>query len=116
MSIVNIKVSLNTDDSSIEENTKALLIDNVIKYKEKDETSVILNLDNNTLIRENNELRLEYLFEKDKVTEGKILIKEYNRPVLVNIKTHSIKNDNKDIEFIFEVEDKKFNYHIEVIE
>ena len=116
MSIRKIKVSLESEESKFQETVKALFQDNILKYKEKGETTVILNLEKNTFLRENNQLKLEYQFDTEKETEGKIYSKELNRSVIVTVKTDEIKKEKNDIEIVFEVEEKKFKYHIEVIE
>ena len=112
MSKVKIKVTIN---SEVQETT-ALYQDGIYKYKEKDNTTVVLNTKDDSLQRENNDLKMNYLWKEQEETEGMINIKEYNRIVKVNIKTERIKKTSAIIEIIFSVENNPFTYSLEVQE
>ena len=62
---INIKVSIsdNTNNDSYE--IKSIIQDEIIKYKEKDNTLVKYDLNKNILTRENDNLRMEYVFNKE---------------------------------------------------
>ena len=108
-----VKLKNNYIDDSI--NTQAIISDNKIKYKEKDNTKVILDLNNKELIRENNELYMKYIFNEKKETDGIIDIKELNRKILLKIKTKKYRINNNIINIEFEIENDIFTYEIEEI-
>ena len=112
---IDIKVTIKNDleDSSYE--TSAIIHDGIIAYKEKDDTKVMYSLETNSLVRENDELRMDYLFDMSKKTNGTITIKEYNKDVYVSILTKKIERKNNDIEVHFSIEDKEFLYKVEEI-
>lgn len=115
MSKVKIRVSIQTEQEEQTYETTALFSDNILKYKEKDNTTVILNIENNELIRENQELKMHYYLDLNRETEGIILIKEFQKEILIKIKTQKIKRKKNDIEFVFQTEENHHKYHIEVL-
>ena len=111
---INIKVSIsdNTNNDSYE--IKSIIQDEIIKYKEKDNTLVKYDLNKNILTRENDNLRMEYVFNKENETEGTIFIKELNNNIKILINTNKlnrINNNTYEIELngTFEECDEKFN-------
>ena len=112
---LNILIRVINEDSTLEYNTIAILTDDVIKYKSKDNTLEMFDYNNYTLIRENKELRMEYKFEQNETTKGSVFVKKINHTVDVNIKTKKIERNNYDIDLEFSVEENTINYHIEVI-
>ena len=67
------------------------------------------------LTRENDNLYLEYEFNKDKVTKGTIISKELGYELYVNIKANEIVLDKNNICIEYCIEDKIYKYKIEVI-
>ena len=61
---INLKVSLKSDDKENIINVPGIISDNVLKYKEDENTLVKYNY-NNELIRENDNLLMKYQFVKD---------------------------------------------------
>lgn len=112
---LNILVKVKSDDSNTEYTTPAIFADEVIKYKSKDNTLEIFDYKNNILIRENNKLRMEYIFDIDKKTLGTIYIKELNNEMKLNIETNKIERNNNDLDIEFKIENNIINYHIEVV-
>jgi hypothetical protein len=110
-----VLVSVKNDDSNIEYKTTAILTDDVIKYKSEDNTTEIFDYINNKLTRENNELRMDYVFDLNKETKGTVFVKDLNRELEVNVKTNKIERNKNDIEIEFVVEDNTIKYRIEVI-
>ena len=111
---INIKVSIsdNTNNDSYE--IKSIIQDEIIKYKEKDNTLVKYDLNKNILTRENDNLRMEYVFNKGNETEGTIFIKELNNNIKILINTNKlnrINNNTYEIELkgTFEECNEKFN-------
>ena len=110
---INVTIKNEEEDNTI--STKAILQDSLLKYKENQETVVIYNYDKNSLVRENNDLRMDYLFDVDRNTEGCIFIKEIGQKIKVKIKTKKLVRKNNNIEIHFVVEGKDFLYKIEEI-
>ena len=112
---INVLIRVINEDSNIEYNTTAIFTDNVIKYKAKDETMEIFDYNAYKLLRENKELRMEYIFKENETTKGMIFSKELNHVVEVNINTKKIERNNFDILAEFEVENNNIKYQIEEI-
>ena len=112
---INIKVSIsdNTNNDSYE--IKSIIQDEIIKYKEKDNTLVKYDLNKNILTRENDNLRMEYVFNKGNETEGTIFIKELNNNIKILINTNKLNRINNNIDIEYVIEDNIFNYRIEEI-
>lgn len=109
---LNIKVTVINDEDRQSFITNAIIQDEVLKYKERDNTTVIYDYKNNSLFRENNELRMEYSFNNEK---GNIFIKELNKELNIDIKTKKIERKNNDIEIEYVMEKTNFLYKIEEI-
>ena len=94
---INIKVSIsdNTNNDSYE--IKSIIQDEIIKYKENDN------------------LRMEYVFNKENETEGTIFIKELNNNIKILINTNKLNRINNNIDIEYVIEDNIFNYRIEEI-
>ena len=95
-----IKVRVLIENSNIKEEFiyKAIYLydKDIIKYQEKDKTNVTLNRKDNILIRENNNIYMEYKFNKEHTTDGILLLKDIDKEFLLIIKTLLLeKSDNK---------------------
>lgn len=112
---IDIKVTISSDNNNNSYKIKSIIQDDIIKYREQDNTLVKYDLNKNLLIRENDNLRMEYLFDKDNVTEGNIFIKELNNNVNVLINTNKLDRINNNIDIEYVIEDNLFNYRIEEI-
>ena len=114
MFMYKIKAIITTNNETIQENTIGSFINGIISYKESDDTCVYLDITKNELIRENDSLKMHYIFNKDKNSRGTILVKEFGRPLDLIIKTTKVLRREKNIEIEFLVEGQIFNYKIEV--
>lgn len=118
MAKINIHTILKTQEKTYEYNVPAIFKEDerIIIYKEQDEqrTTTTFNYRTKELIRENDSLRMHYLFNKDKNSRGTILIKEFGRSFDLIIKTTKILRRENNIEIEFFVEGQPFNYQIEV--
>ena len=112
---IKLKVLIKSNDNNTEFETMAILQENLIKYKETDETTVVFDCNNLILTRENNELRMEYRFNEERPTTGKILVKDLNKELEIEIKTKKIERKGNDVKIQFIVENNEFLYHIEEI-
>lgn len=110
---VKIYITTNKEETSYE--TTTILCDGILKYRETDDTLVIFDMEKRTLIRENKDLKMTYIFEKNKKTEGYIIVKEFNKKIYLFIETKQIKINEVNVFIEFEVEDNKFIYRIEEI-
>lgn len=115
MSKESIKVTIKNSENNSSFETNAIIRDNIIKYKEDNNTIVKFNYDTNELTRENSELRMNYLFSNENPTTGTIFIKDLNKELELEIKTKRVQIKNNDIEIEFLVEENDFLYKIEVI-
>ncbi len=118
MSKMNIHTILKTQEKTYEYNVPAIFRDDdkIIIYKEQDEqrTTASFNYQTKELIRENDSLKMVYLFNKGKNSRGTIYIKELGRTFDLTLNTSDIKRNGQNIEIIFSVEGQPFNYKIEV--
>ena len=88
--------------------------DNESTYIEKDETKVIFNINNKTLIRNNSGLYMKYIFDDTKSTIGIIIVKDLNKTIKVKIKTKSISIEKNNIKINYELEDEDYIYIIDM--
>lgn len=118
MSKINIHAVLKTQEKTYEYDVPAIYRedDGIIIYKEKDDqrTTTSFNYRTKDLIRENDSLKMQYHFNKDKNGRGTIFVKELGRAFDLIIKTRKILRCGQNIEIDFLVEDQPFNYKIEV--
>ena len=112
---IKIKVSITNEEKENIEEVNAIYQDNIFKYQEDQKTKVILDLDKQILLRENKELKMKYIFQENKETDGIIESKELSKRIKVKIKTKKIERKENDIKITFQVEDQSFLYHIEVL-
>lgn len=115
MSKIAVKVNINSIYGEESYKVSAIFQDRVIKYLEKKDTTTKFDYRNNTLIRENSEFRMEYIFVKNKTTLGTILLKENNKKIEIPIKTEEIIKNNNNIKIKYEIDKNKFIYEIEEI-
>ena len=110
-----ILVTIKNEEEDTSYEVPAILQDCMIKYKEKNNTTVLYDYKKNKLVRENEDLRMDYLFDMHKQTEGIIKIKELGQVIKLIIETKKIERINHNIEIRFSIEKKDFLYKIEEI-
>ena len=108
-------IRLENDDKTDEFKTTAIIHDNLLKYKEKDNTTMIIDLEKNIIIRENNELKIEFPLSLSHKTKGSIYLKEFDKKLTVEITTKKIEKNNNDIEIQYKIEKQLFKYYMEEI-
>ena len=84
----------------------------VINYKELDNTNTYCDLNNNILIRDNDDLHMIYDFNNKK---GTILIKEFDREVEVLIENIDIERNKNNVRVSYSIENNDFLYELEVL-
>lgn len=108
----NITVSIkNSTEESLEKVT-AIIQNDILLYKTKDNTITKYNYKENTLIRENDEMQMKYIFDLKEETLGRIFIKDLNNYMNVKIKTEALKVNNHDIEIKFRIEEELFFFNV----
>lgn len=107
-------IRIKNNETTEELETIAIIHDNILKYKDND-TTMIMNYNELKLIRENNEIRINYPFSLKKKTIGTIELKDLNQTIEVNIKTNKIKINNNDIEINYTIDNQNFIYQVEEI-
>ena len=111
MSKIDIEVTVKNSEVTDSYKVKAIVQNNVIKYKEPDDTTVIFDYEENRLVRENDQMKMMYYFNEKE--NSIILIKDYNRHIDVDLKTKKIKKKDNNLEIEFEIDKEKFLYRIE---
>ncbi len=118
MSKVNIHAVLKTQEKIYDYIVPAIYKEDegIIIYKEKDSenTKTSFNYRTKELIRENASLNMNYHFNKDKNSQGTILIHGLGSTLTVTIKTIKLIRNDKNIEIEFLLEGQPFTYKIEV--
>ena len=84
----------------------------VINYKELDNTNTYYDLENNILIRDNDDLHMIYDFNNKK---GTILIKELEREIEVLIDNIDIERNKNNVRVSYSIENNDFLYELEVL-
>ena len=111
-----ISYEIRNKEEKVSSNTIGILQDNIVKYKEKDNTIVHYHYDENILERENDDIKLKYRFKVKEKTIGIIHIKDLKKDLKVEIITKSINKTNNSIEIHYQIEDNDYYYKLEVIE
>lgn len=112
---IKIKVSIRNELEDTSYEVPAIIQEENIKYKEPDETTVTYQYNNNTLLRENKELRMKYPFDLNRRTTGEIEVKELDQSMKIKIDTNKLERKKHNIEIDFSIEEKNFLYKIEEI-
>ena len=107
------KVSVINNDENIIFTTVCKKSNDMIMYIENDKlrTRTTYNYEKNVLRRRNDKYKIEYIFDKNKITEGIIETKEHK--VIVKIETKKMKIENDNIEIEFKVEGQAITYKVE---
>lgn len=87
---------------------------NEYRYTESNNTKVVFNLNNCSLIRKNNDLYMKYIFDEKKETLGRLKIKSLDKEIQVNIKTIEVNISDKKIEIKYQIENDIYIYEIEM--
>ena len=111
-----ISYEIRNKEEKLSSNTIGILQDNILKYIEKDNTSVHYHYNENILERENDDIKLKYTFKVKEKTIGIIHIKDLKKDLEVDIITKSINKTNNSIEIHYQIEDNDYYYKLEVIE
>lgn len=111
MSKINIIYKITNNDNIKSDKVRAIFLDGIITYNDGD-SLVKYNYNNNTLHRENNDLILDYDFNKEKAN---ILVKELNKKLTPILQTLNINRENNDIKIKYKLEEEIIEYEIKEI-
>ena len=105
------KVSLKTNDYEIHDDKTIDFVNNKINYIDDKDTSVLLDLSDKLLIRDNSSMYLEYDFSHEK---GYILIKEMNKELNIEIKVEKFIVEETKVEIVYKIENDSYTYIIDM--
>ena len=103
-----IKVIINEEELV----TESTITNDIIKYQEENGTNTTLDLNNNTLVRENNDIYMKYDFNKK---TGTLEVKELNKVLDLKINNVHIYRDEKVTEIKYNIDEEEFIYRVEVL-
>ena len=103
-----IKVIINEDELI----TESTITNDIIKYQEENGTNTTLDLNNNTLVRENNDIYMKYDFNKK---TGTLEVRELNKVLDLKINNVHIYRDEKVTEIKYNIDEEEFIYRVEVL-
>ena len=109
MSKIKIKAEIINNGDSTSYETQAIIQDDILKYTEDKFTKVIYNLEDHTLLRENEKIKIFYSFKNNK---GLIEVKELGKVIDIDIKVHDIKRDKNNIKVHYEIDKDEFIYKV----
>ena len=114
---ITIKVTLTTPEKTIKGTYNAIFHpeENSIVYKDQDNTTTKINLNEKKLRRENEDLFMEYLFEENKKTKGIVTVKTLKKTLELILNTKKIHQENQNIEINYILENDEYKYKLEVI-
>ncbi len=115
MSKIKINVIIKNNNDKINFNKAAILRENKIEYIEENNTITIFDFEKKQLIRNNDNIKMVYHFNKNKKTEGLITLKDNNATVTIIITTNKIERKDHDIRIEYSIEGEKFLYQIKEI-
>ncbi|MBQ3307774.1 MAG: hypothetical protein IJG68_06270 [Bacilli bacterium] len=109
---IKIKIVIQNSNETIENTTMGIYSQGVLKYLEEEKTKVTYHYKNHQLLRENDEYKMTFDFEKGNL---KTKLKEYQTELNIEIKNIIIKEDNKNIIIEYEIDKERFIYRIEEV-
>ena len=111
-----VKITLNNSTEKIENCVSAIVINNTIKYNDNGVVTILrINNDNVVMIRENNEYKIELLFDSKDNSEGTYFLKSHNVSYNLDIITKLLEySDNEiKIEYVLNNDTRFFKLKIE---
>lgn len=88
---------------------------NILKYQEPDNTHVIINLFNHSLIRENDKILMTFKFSLDSVTENEYLLKDMKKVLKIDIFTHKVDIRKNFYSVEYSINNDRFIYTVEFV-
>ena len=103
-----IKVIINEEELV----TESTITNDIIKYQEENGTNTTLDLNNNTLVRKNDDIYMKYDFNKK---TGTLEVRELNKVLDLKINNVHIYRDEKVTEIKYNIDEEEFIYRVEVL-
>ena len=113
MSKIKIKSEIINNDDTTSYETTAIIQDDILKYTEDNNTKVIYNLEDHTLLRENDQIKMFYSFKTEK---GLLEVKELGKCIDLDLKVHEITRNKNNIKVHYEIDKDEFIYQVGEIE
>ncbi len=107
-----LQISISSKESFTSYKVIALRTSQSIIYYEPDNTKVIFNFKENSLLRENIDFKMLLDFTKE---ESYILLKEINKKVFLKLKKVNVKLTKQKINIHYELNNINYKYKIEVL-
>lgn len=111
----NLHIVIENNSEKTQYETIGIVTNRFIKYKEKDGTMVMYNLIDNSLARENKDIKMNYVFSLEYLTQGTILIKAMNKELKLEIQTSLLRRNQNNLNIEYTIENEKFIYRIEEV-
>ena len=92
--------------------TDCIIENNIYKYKEENGTNVVLDINNNTLVRENNDIDMKYDFNNKK---GELIVKELDKVFNLDMNKVEISKSDNLIDIKYNIDEEVFDYRLEVL-
>ena len=105
-----IKVKIKNDEEEQENIYSSIFSENQIQYIEKKNTKVKVNRKDFIVTRENEDMKMEYIFKEKK---GSLFLKKYKRVLPIVLKVKKITNEKEKLIIEYEVENMHFYYSID---
>lgn len=112
---VKIRVTITSSEVTTSSELNALKTENTISYIDNEKTMTSYNFLKNTFTRENAELKMQYHFLENKITTGKIILKELKKNIEIPLQTISIIKNANFYQITYIIDHEEFIYKIEVI-
>ena len=110
-----VKIDLKINDYEL--TTTGYINNNILSFKDKDEqnTNIIYDFNNNTLIRNNQEIQIKLFFEvQDNNVE--YLLKENNKKFYMQLEKISLHKDKTSVIIKYRIEDTDFILNLSYME
>ena len=114
---IKIRVSICNSQNKNEYETNGIIQDDILKYKEPNKTTVLYNYKEDILIRENKELKMNYILKKKQHDKQNFLfLKDLQKKLFLNLKVTRFKKQRYNLYAEFKIEEENFKYKIEVVQ
>lgn len=107
-------IRIENEEGKEELEVNAILESQILKYKDN-KAITKLNYKVPEIIRENEEYKIIYPFNKEKKTTGTILVKDINQLISVEITTKKLVINEHNVQIEYIVNNQKFIFEAEVI-
>ena len=107
-----VKAIIQTNETKIQENSLGSFVNGIISYQENDNTYAYLDINNNQLIRENEQMLMKYTFNENRRSKGIVTIKDLNKELELDIETINLNKKDNYYYVEYKIEEDKFIYEL----